>query len=103
MLYAAGLFRLDVEIVGDTLRTVIRNLSPGELRTGDGSGGYSGVSYAFGDVSAFEPSRTELHFTLGAGADTVTVDVLLATLRFPDRGALRVTAQAIVRQAEPSG
>ena len=68
---------------------------------GEGSGGYSGASYAFGDVSAYEPTRTELHFKLGTGGDTVSVDVLLATLRFPERGIMRVTAQAIVRQATP--
>ena len=95
LLVADGLFRLDVTIEGDTLRTTVRNLSVGTL-TMTGEAGQR-ISVASGDVEAYEPSHSGLRFSLGAGTDTVEVDVQLATLRFTERGTVRVTAQAIMR------
>jgi hypothetical protein len=98
LLLAEGLFRLDAAITGDTLRTVVRNLSAGELDL-DNAPGEGGLNVAFGEVAAYEPSRTELRFSLGTGDDRVSVKVTIATLKLAERGTIRITAQAIVRQA----
>jgi hypothetical protein len=95
LLVADGLFRLDVTIAGDTLRTIVRNLSVGALTMiGDTD---QRISVSSGDVEAYEPSHSGLRFTLGVGADRVEVEIQLATLRFAERGTIRVTAQAIMR------
>ena len=99
ILLAEGLFRLDVVISGDTLRTVVRNLSSGDLNVDRESASDSGASLAFGEIATYEPGRAGLEFTLGRGGDRVGVKVTSATLRFPERGTVRVTAQAIVRPA----
>jgi hypothetical protein len=99
LLLAEGLFRLDVLVSGDTLRTVVRNLSAGELVTDAQPSADAGVSIGVGDVAAYEPGRTQLSFTLGTGSDRVLVSATVATLRFADRGKVRVTGQAIIRHA----
>lgn len=65
--------------------------------TGPGGGGL-----AFGEVAAYEPGRVEFEFALGQGSDRVSVEGLIATLRFKDRGTIRLTGQAIVRPAPVS-
>jgi hypothetical protein len=102
ILLAEGLFRLDVTVAGDTLRTVVRNLSAGELTMDGDAARRPGASIGFGEVAAYEPSRTTLAFALGPAGDRVKVDVTIATLRFADRNIVRVTAQAIVREAPAS-
>jgi hypothetical protein len=99
LLCAEGLFRLDVTVSGDTVRTVVRNLSPGKLETGGPATVAGGLSLGFGDVREYEPGRVEFEFALGSGSDRVAVTGVIATLRFNDRGTVRVTGQAIVRQA----
>jgi hypothetical protein len=99
LLLAGGLFRLDVVLSGDTLRTVVRNLSTGELEMQRRPGNDAGASIAYGDAAAYEPGRASVEFALGSGADRVTAEVLIGTLRFADRGTIQVTAQAIVRQS----
>ena len=99
LLLAEGLFRLDVVIRGDTLRTVVRNLSSGELAMEGGPASDAGGSIAFGDAAAYQPGRSSLEFALGSGADRVEVSVVIGTLRFAERGTVRVSAQAIVRTA----
>jgi hypothetical protein len=99
LLRAEGLFRLDVTIDGDTVRTVVRNLSPGELDTTRRSADLGGASIGFGEIAGYEPGRVELEFALGQGSDRIAVTGVIATLRFKDRGAIRVTAQAVVRSA----
>jgi hypothetical protein len=99
LVLAEGLFRLDVQITGDTLRTVVRNFSPGPLEMRRAHGGAPGRSIAFGEVAAYEPSQTKVEFVLGTGDDRVTVEVVIGTLRFAERGVLRVSAQALIRQA----
>ncbi|HEX8976745.1 MAG TPA: hypothetical protein VF781_09550 [Solirubrobacteraceae bacterium] len=79
----------------------MRNLSPGELTMAPRSG-YPGTSIAFGNSAAFEPSRHDLSFTLGAGEDRIEVDVLVATMRFANGGTYRITAQAVLRQPPES-
>jgi hypothetical protein len=100
LLHADGLFRLDVTVDGDTVRTVVRNLSPGKLETRGPATSPGGLSLGFGEVREYEPGRVEFEFALGsAGDDRIAVTGLIATLRFKDRGKVRVTGQAIVREA----
>jgi hypothetical protein len=99
LLNADGLFRLDVVIAGDTLRTIVRNLSNGELELDSDTGAaQAGTSLGFGEVAAYEPSQTMLEFTLGGGEDRVSVHAVIGTLRFAQRGTIQVTAQAVVNQ-----
>ncbi len=98
ILLADGLFRFDVAIVSDTLRTTVRNLSAGELTIIGDDAGFAGESFASGDVARYQPTRSPTTFALRSGNDQVIVEILLATLRFTDRGLYRVSAQAIVRQ-----
>ena len=62
-----------------------------------GSASDGGGSVAFGDVAAYQPGRSSLEFAPGSGADRVEVRVLIGTLRFAERGTVRVSAQAIVQ------
>ena len=98
LLLAEGLFRLDVVVSGDTLRTVVRNFSPGELVSEHLPGADAGSSLGFGEIAAFEPGRARIGFALGDGADRVSVDATIGTLRYVERGTVRVSAQAIVRR-----
>ena len=94
---ARGLFRLDVVVEGDTLRTVVRNLSAGELRTA-GAGDYGRLpTIAYGGASAYDPGSAQLRFELGSGDDVVRVAGTVATLQFHERGTVQVTGQLIVR------
>jgi hypothetical protein len=98
LVLAEDLFRIDLTITSDTLRTVVRNLSSGEL-TIDGSLGSSTPDVVvFGEAGSFHPSQTRIDFTLGSGDERVRTEVLIGTLHFHDRGTVRVTAQAIVRE-----
>lgn len=99
MLHAEGLFRLDVTLSGDTVRTVVRNLSTGQLEMTGPASDQRGASIGLGEIEGHEPGRVEFGFALGAGADRVEVEGVIATLRFRERGTVRVTGQAIVRQA----
>ena len=92
------MFRLDIAISGDTLRTVVRNLSDSPIEMRRGAGGQGLAHIAFGEAAEYEPGSSGIEFVLGAGDRPVTVDVSIATLRMADRGTVRVTAQAIVRQ-----
>lgn len=102
LLLAEGLFRLDVVVSDDTIRTVVRNLSPGELEVADPVDPGRPHGIAVGEALAYQPSSSGLEFSLGARGDRVEVAVRMATLRFNDRGTVQITAQAIVRQA-PAG
>ena len=99
LLLADGLFRLDVVVQGDTLRAVVRNFSPGELHSDHRPGADTGVSLGYGQIEAYEPGRARIDFALGQGRDRVTVEGTIGTLRFAERGTIRVSAQAIVRHA----
>jgi hypothetical protein len=99
ILLADGLFRLDVALAGDTLRTIVRNFSAGELTMDRSAPGYASVSILLGPAEAYEPTRSDLGFALGSANDRVDVRVTIATLRFAERGTVRVTAQAILQQA----
>lgn len=99
LLLAEDLFRLDVTLLGDTLRTQLRNLSSGRLDLTDGLHPEVEPNLAIGDVSAYQPGQSRVSFSLGSEADRVTVDVIIALLRFVERGTVRITGQAVIRQA----
>ncbi len=102
LVYADGLFRLDIAISGDTLRTVVRNLSAAAIEMRRGAGGQGLGHVAFGEAAEYEPGSSGLGFVLLDGDERVTVEVQIATLRMPQRGTVRVSAQAIVRQTTSS-
>jgi hypothetical protein len=95
LVLAEGLFRLDITVTGDTLRSIVRNFTEDELRMNGGPYGPDGANVVLGQASAYAPARTALEFSIGS----VDVSVTIGTLRFADRGTVRVSAQAIVRQA----
>jgi hypothetical protein len=100
VLDAPGLFRLDVTLVPDSMRVVVRNTSGGPLACSDE--GYGRPVLVQGETAALAPLHPGHHqtaFTLGEPGDTVEVRVILATLRLTDRGMVRVTGQATVRRA----
>lgn len=101
LVLAEGLFRLDVSLSGDTLRTIVRNLSAAELSMRRSSG-YPVAAVGFGDIEAHQPSQAKLGFVIGEDADRVEVDVTVGTLRFADRGTVKVSAQAIIAQPPAS-
>lgn len=99
LLLAEGLFRLDVVVKGDTLQTVVRNLSSGRLEmTGEAFDDSVG-SLVIGEAAGYAPVQTSLEFALGSGTDRVEAKVLIGILHFAERGSVRVTGQAVVRQA----
>src|SRR5262249_12710160 len=99
LLLAEGLFRLDVTISGDTLRTIVRNFSGGELRMRGGAYGPEGANLILGEAAAYEPARAGVEFTLGSAGDQVAVSGTVGTLRVADRGTIRVSAQAILKSS----
>jgi hypothetical protein len=96
LLQAEGLFRLDVLVRGDSLQTFVRNLTDKPLDI-HGGGGESGGTVTLGAAAVYAPRRADLGFTLGLGEDRVMTKVMISTLRFADRGTIRVSAQGIVR------
>jgi hypothetical protein len=99
LLLAEGLFRLDVVVSDDTIRTVVRNLSPGKLNIERDSGYGLPNAIATDEAAAYRPGTAALTFTVGSGTDRVRAEVKIGTLRFERRGTVRLTGQAIVRQA----
>lgn len=99
LLVADDLFRLDVLIEGDTLRTVVRNLSSGPLEVARGSTAQHVAGFVVGEVARYEPGSTGLEFSLGHGKEQVAVSVVIGTLQVPGHGAIRVTGQAVLRAA----
>ena len=96
LLRADGLFRLDVRIRGDALQTVVRNLTDWPLDIHGDAGELTGATTAFGEIARYAPGRADLGFSLGSGRDLLTARVTIATLRFAERGTIRVSAQAVV-------
>jgi hypothetical protein len=99
LVLAEGLFRLDVTVSGDTLRTVVRNFTSDELTMRGGVYGPEGAHIVLDGAIAYEPARAAVEFTLGSGDDAVEVTVTIGTMRMAERGTIRVSAQAIVRQS----
>jgi hypothetical protein len=99
LLFVDGLFRLDVQISGDTLRTIVRNLSSGVLDMAPLGGSSLTDNVAYGEAAAYQPGAAAIDFSLGDASDRVDVAIQVGTLHLADRGTIRITAQAVVRQA----
>jgi hypothetical protein len=98
LVLAEGLFRLDIVVSDDTIRTVVRNLSSGALETHLDHDAQGPIGITTDEAAPYRPGRARLDFALAEGPERVVVEVLIATLRFAERGTVQVTAQAIVRQ-----
>lgn len=97
LLLADGLFRLDVLVQGDALQAFVRNLTPGRLEFRGDSAAPHWETLTFGDVTPYGPGRAGLGFSLvSADSHRVLAKIVVGTLRFPARGVVRVTGQAIV-------
>jgi hypothetical protein len=92
------LFRLDVVVAGDTLRTVVRNLSTGTVEVEHDRHNAPGTNVVQGEAIAHEPARAAVAFTLSDERERLGVRVMIGTLRLADRGVTRVSAQAVVRR-----
>jgi hypothetical protein len=101
VLDAEGMFRLDVLIVPDSLRILVRNLCGAELSFEPS--GYPRPVVVQGDLGelALRPGHHEMTFRLGGpqAEGAVQADVTIATLRMAEQGIVRVTAQAFVHKA----
>jgi hypothetical protein len=96
LLLAEDLFRLDIMIVGDTLQTFVRNLTSGELDLHGEVGQPRVATTTLGLAARYAPGRADLSFAVGPEDARVVTRVTIATLRFPERGVIRVSAQGIV-------
>jgi hypothetical protein len=99
LLLAEDLFRLDIMIVGDALQTFVRNLTGGDLALAGDVGQPRVATTTVGLAARYAPGRADLRFSVGPEVGRITTEVTIATLRFPERGLIRVSAQGIVRPA----
>ena len=99
LLLAEDLFRLDTMIVGDTLQTFVRNLTSGELSIAGDVGQPRVATTTLGLAARYAPGRADLRFAVGPEHARIETEVTIATLRFPERGLIRISAQGIVRPA----
>lgn len=99
LLLSEDLFRLDAMIIGDTLQTFIRNLTSGELTHAGEVGQPRMATTTLGLAARYAPGRADLRFAVGPEDARIVTEVTIATLRFPERGLIRVSAQGIVRPA----
>ena len=99
LLLADDLFRLDTMIVGDTLQTFVRNLTSGELAVAGEVGQPRVATTTVGLAARYAPGRADLRFAVGPQEARIVTEVTIATLRFPERGLIRISAQGIVRPA----
>ncbi len=97
LLLAEDLFRLDVMIMGDALQTFVRNLTVGELELTGEVGQPRVATTTLGLAARYAPGRADLRFAVGAESARLITEVTIATLRFSERGLIRVSAQGIVR------
>lgn len=99
LIHAPRLFRLDVVVAGDTLRTIVRNLSRAELLVAPSHHNEPGTNLVLGDSPRYQPARAATAFALHGANESVLVTVTIGTLLRADQGLLRVSTQAIVRQS----
>jgi hypothetical protein len=92
----AGLFRIDVAPMGDTLRTVMRNLSDCELTDVRRTPGYVRSEDVNGELVAFSPSQIDIAFTLDDGTVATEVRGTIGVLWLPHRHTAQFTAQIFV-------
>jgi hypothetical protein len=101
LMLADRLFRIDVVPALDSLRTIVRNLSPGELQLLPSHHTVPGTNAASGEALRYEPARAGMGFRLRTTSETLAVSVTIGTLRLAQHGVIRISAQAIVRQVDP--
>jgi hypothetical protein len=101
LMLAERLFRIDVVPALDSLRTIVRNLSSGELELLPSHHTVPGTNAASGDAVRYEPARAEMGFRLRTAAETIAVSVTIGTVRLVEHGVTRISAQAIIRQLGP--
>lgn len=97
LLLAPGLFRFDIVIVGDTLRTVIRNMSGGEIEVAPQHYSDPANNIAFGGNVPIAPVRVAAAFVVRKEDDRVDVEITLGTMPRARNGTVRVLAQAVLR------
>lgn len=98
LLIAPRLFRFDTIVEGDTLRTVVRNLSAAHLEMRPSHHIEPGTNVVQGDAAAYEPARATAAFALHSDSETIDVEVTIGTLLLREQGTVRVTAQALLTQ-----
>jgi hypothetical protein len=96
LVYVPGLFRIDVAPMGDTLRTVMRNLSDRELSDVGRTPGYVRGEEVTGELVAFSPSQVDIGFTLDDGKVATEVRGTIGVLWLPRRHTAQFTAQIFV-------
>ena len=101
LLLAAGVFRLDARIVGDSLQTYVRNFTSLPLSV-QGSAGVPAGTALSGEAATLDPGRADLVLTLGGGPGGLLARVTVGTLRLADHGTVRISAQAVLRSAAGS-
>jgi hypothetical protein len=99
LLLDEDVFRLDTMIVGDALQTFVRNLTGGELAVAGEVGQPRVATTTLGLAARYAPGRADLRFAVGPEDARFVTEVTIATLRFPERGLIRISAQGIVRPA----
>jgi hypothetical protein len=97
LLHAPGLFRLDVQQLGDTVRTVIRNLSDAEAEST--TSGYSQPVWVSGELDGRRPARFEVTVALDSGNEQGEIRIIVGAMCDVARGVTTFTAQAIVAGA----
>jgi hypothetical protein len=97
LLLADDLFRLDIAVVGDALQTFVRNLTSGDLELHGEVGQPRIATTTLGLAARYAPGRADLRFAVGPPDARADTEVTIATLRFAERGLIRVSAQGIVR------
>jgi hypothetical protein len=98
MFLAPRLFRFDVISEGDTLRTVVRNLSRGALEIDTRHHNEPGTNLVEGGASVYEPAKASVGFTLRTATEEIQAEITIGILSLAERGTVRVTAQASLRQ-----
>lgn len=101
VLHAPGLFRLDVAVSGESMRLVVRNMSPGPIAYADR--GYDQPVVLQGDTATLRrmrPGHHQLTFRLLGPGRLVEARVIIATLRPVADGLVRVTGQVMVMSCE---
>jgi hypothetical protein len=104
LLHVDGLFRLDVVVVPDSLRLLVRNLS-GAALSFEPEGYPRPVVIQGGMPGEMElmPGHHQLSFALSGPEAAVEARVTLATLRLPESGTVSITAQGLLRRMELAG
>jgi hypothetical protein len=83
---------------GDTLRTVVRNLSAGTLEIDTRHHNEPGTNIVQGDASVYEPAKASVGFVLRTATEEIHAEVTIGTMMLVNRGCVRVSAQAILHQ-----